>query len=392
MNVLIVINNLLCGGAQKSLVSLLNFMDSESINVDLLVLNQKDMFFDNIPAWVNRLEPVKEIEAMYLPVNRILNAKTTPLTFFKFIASKLILKMKYNKEFDGVQNIWNSWKAFIPKQPKNYDLAVSYVDGFSNYYVIDKVEAARKILWVHNEYDKLSYSDLFDRKYFNSAEKIVTISDECVKSLVRNFPDMNEKFYMLPNLSSAQLVKHMAGEEKPVEYKDAENILVSVGRLTEQKGFDMAIEAAHQLKQEGVKFSWFIIGEGELESTLKEMINIYGLKDNVFLIGLRKNPYPYIKFADVFVQPSRYEGKSIVLDEAKILCKPIIVTNYPTVIDSITNQKNGIIVSFDKNELKTKIAELLNSKALTERLASELEIECRSEEEEFKAYMDLFIN
>lgn len=387
--ILIVINNLLCGGAQKSLVSLLNCIEPDYYDLDLLVLNRNNIFFDNIPKWVNIVEPVAEISEMYKPLKKILTSKKKDKLILKALLNKICLKITNDKKFNEVQNLWKVWKYCIPKNKIKYDLAISYVDGFSNYYVVDKVEAEKKILWVHNEYEKLSYFSEYDRKYFAKADALITISEVCVSSLKKVFPEYKNKIHLLYNLSSPKMIREMGYKEKPTEYINKINILVSIGRLNEQKGFDLAIKAAYKMKKDGLNYSWFIIGEGELEQDLRNQIDELGLNENVYLLGLRKNPYPYIQYADIFIQPSRFEGKSIVLDEAKILGKPIVATNYDTVYDSITNGVNGTICEFDENSLGDAIVTLLENIDIRYRYSTNLEKEIESDIESM-SYIKLF--
>ena len=390
MKTLIVINNLGCGGAQKSLISLLNEITMQQMEIDLLVLNQKDVFFDQIPAWINQLDPVSEISAMHSSLGEGFKTINSGVVCLKMILAKCLYKIGKNSRYDTVQNLWSAWKQFVPMQSKKYDLAISYVDGFSNYYVMDKVIATRKILWVHNEYEKLSYNSEYDRAYFNKADRLVTISERCVESLKKVFPECSSKIRMLYNISSTKMIWQLAEKEYPDEYREKKNILVSIGRLNNQKGFDLAIQAAKIIEEKGIEFTWFIIGEGEDEPMLQEQIKNAKLNDRVKLIGIRKNPYPYIRYANVFVQPSRYEGKSIVLDEAKILCKPIVVTNYTTVVDSISNGVNGLIVQLDSNDIANGILELLDSDTQT-KLTTSLKREIVNENLEVSNYIQLFM-
>lgn len=390
MKVFISINNLECGGAQKSLISLLNYLKvSNGMDIDLLVLDESDVFFKDIPDWIHVLKASDEVKAMFMPFGKLMGSELSGMVKIKGIFSKLLMKTFRDKNANTVQRVWKAWRCFIPVQKKEYNLAVSYVDGFSNYYVIDKVTASKKILWVHNEYEKLSYKMKFDKPYFEKADNIVTISDLCIQSLNNVFPDYKEKFRMLPNLSSADSIKRMAEMEEPTEYKGKKNILLSIGRLEEQKGFDLAIKAAKILKDNKVEFCWFIIGQGELEHSLKSMICENGLEDVFKLIGVRKNPYPYIKNSLIFVQPSRYEGKSIVLDEAKILEKPIVVTNYTTVYDSITDGLSGSIVEFDEKKLADSIKELIENKLLRTVYSNNLKEENKNINYNTERYLEL---
>lgn len=375
MRVFISINNLNCGGAQKSLLSFLNGISSdENINIDLCVLNESDAFFEDIPEYIHRLKASNEIKAIFLSIKDLMNSKLPITIKLKGIIAKFLLKLPV--QGDSVQRLWKAWKAFIPKQEGYYDLAVSYVDGFSNYYVVDKVISKKKILWIHNEYEKLSYYAEYDRNYFAKANALITISEECVESLKHIFPEFTAKIKLLYNISSSEMIWKMSAKYIPPEYAGKKNIIISIGRLNEQKGFDLAIRASRILNSWGVDFDWYIIGEGEIREQLTTMIEGFGLEQKVHLLGLRKNPYPYIRYADLFVQPSRYEGKSIVLDEAKILYKPIIATDYDTVYDSLRDGNNGTICSFDEDDLANSICDLLNNpekkNSYSENLSREL--------------------
>ena len=162
--------------------------------------------------------------------------------------------------------------------------------------------------------------------------------------------------------------------------------LLSVGRLGEQKGFDLAIKSAKVLKDRGVNFIWIILGEGPDRKKLQEQIDADDLNNNVKMIGIRSNPYVYIKKCDIFVQTSRFEGKSIVLDEAKIFCKPIVVTNYPTVGDSIVDGQNGLIVEMDECSIADGIQRLLENTTLAESFVSELR-KAEGNEKELNRYI-----
>ena len=196
-------------------------------------------------------------------------------------------------------------------------------------------------------------------EYFGKVDCVVGISNKCVEILKETFPEMSDKIKLLPNLISTKSIERQAKQFYPNEYSEAADVIIlSIGRLTELKGFDMAIESAYLLKNKGIKFSWFILGQGELKKDLEELIKKYDVQDCVKLLGSRNNPYPYIKYATIVVQTSRYEGKSMVLDEAKILSKPIVVTNYDTVKDQI-NDEEGIIVDMKPQAISKGIIELI---------------------------------
>ena len=236
------------------------------------------------------------------------------------------------------------------------------------YYVAEKIKARKKITWVHNDYRALKLKPETDYPYLSTFDKIVTISDECVDILTQTFPQIKDKVLSIPNLTSSNLIRKRAELYYPEEYKKSHSedkvIILSVGRLNYQKGFDVAIEIANEMKKRKLKFIWYIIGQGNELEYLKELINQFGVREEFVLLGTRENPYPYIKNADIIAQPSRYEGKSVVIDEAKILHKPIVVSDYATARDQITNEMEGVISNMEISSFANALERLIQSKKL----------------------------
>ena len=226
-------------------------------------------------------------------------------------------------------------------------------------------------------------------KLFPRVDAIVTISDECLEILKEEFPIFKDKMICIENITSSVVINNRATEFKPKEYIGVENVLLSVGRLSEQKGFDMAISAASKLKKQQINFKWFIIGSGPLESKLKNQIKKEKVEDYVVLIGTKENPYPYIKNCDLFVQPSRYEGKSVVIDEAKILAKPIVATAYPTVRDQIRNANEGVIVELSVDGIYKGLKEMVFDKTKQKEISNYLENHEYGNQTEIKKYIKL---
>lgn len=390
-DILIVIHGMGCGGAEKSLVSFLKTLDNQQWNIDLLVMNPNGIFMKDIPKYVHRIDDLYEIENYLTPLEKRRKKVCSLRDLFcqvKWQFSKSFYK-KSNLKYDEIR--WKIWGKFLPKIKKKYDLAVSYMHGAPNYYVIDKVQADKKILWIHNEFEKIGFNKEFERTYFERADKVVTISQACVDNFVKVMPEMKEKTCVLENISSPTAINIMSGEEiDDIFFRTDKIKLLSVGRLNKQKGFDFAIDAANILKQQGLSFIWYILGEGDLRSELQNQIDKYGLQNEVILTGIKANPYPYISKCDVFVQSSRHEGKSIVLDEAKILCKPIVVTNYVTVGNSIVDRLNGKIVEINPESIANGILEICNDNEFRQSLIDELSSESNGNEAEINKYIDLF--
>lgn len=239
---------------------------------------------------------------------------------------------------------------------------------------------------LYNEYSQLGHFKEMDLEYFEKVDKVVTISDLCAKDLKKNFPSIAEKFVVLPNLTSSQVIRNLAKEFYPPEFKRDVLNIVSIGRLNAQKGFEFALEAALELKKSRVKFHWVVLGIGSLKEELEKKREELGVQDCFEFIGARENPYAYMKNADVLVQSSRFEGKSVVLDEGKILCCPIVTTNYPTVYDQI-NEDEGVIVGMSGKEIADGIMKILKEPRRYSEYLSRHEY---GNEKEIEGYYQLF--
>ena len=391
-DVLITIYGLGCGGAEKSLLSFLEFLPRDKWNVDLIVANPHGIFMDRIPSYVHVLDDLYELENFSTPLEDRRKKVCGVHDFICQAGWKLmypILKKKEKLSYGEAK--WKLWGKHLPALEEKYDLAVSYMNGFTNYYVMEKVNADKKILWVHNEFEKLGYDYHFEAPFYGEADAVVTISESCRDSILRVYPEIGDKVYVLENISSAVTIREMAEKTTEDEYFRYDKIkILSVGRLMEQKAFDLAVKAAGILKERKLEFIWYIIGEGELRLQLENLIQEKGLGDYVKFPGIKMNPYPYIAKCDIFVQSSKYEGKSIALDEAKILCRPIVVTNYVTVSNSIMDGVNGMISDMDETDLADKIQTLIEHKEIRESFTEQLRREKNGNEDEIYKYIDLF--
>jgi len=396
--VLIVIPDMGIGGAQKSLLSFLQcFAESdvkENYDIDLIVVRQGGAFQKQLPNNVNLISTPPILKWMGSHFSMSLFKECFS---FKGLLGELcwILKSRLkllDNRLNRQQNLWECWKNFVPTLEKEYDVAVSYLDGFSNYYVIDKVLANKKVIWLHNEYQKQEYSAEHDKAYYNKADAVITISEKCKECILNEFPELDEKTYIFENITSAKDVVEKANKGAAVYFKNFSGLkILTVGRLNPQKGIDLAITAARYLKFAGIKFIWIVLGDGPERTSLEHLIKENSVEDCFVLAGAIDNPYVYMKECDIFVQSSRFEGKSIVLDEAKILCKPIVVTDYTTVANSITNREDGLIVNMTGEEIARGILELENNHELKAHIVSNLQQKPKGNEQELKKYLDIML-
>lgn len=375
--ILFVIDTLGSGGGQKSLINFLHELDpsASGLQVDLLMFARRGLFLGQLPNYVNVLPTPREISCMFEPFgSKEFLSGLCPKGLFgklKRLAFKTGIQRK-NPALNDIQLFWQVWKPVLPNLQGFYDIAVGGLEGTCSYYVMDKVGAQRKVLWFHNNYANHGYNAGFDHAYFERADAIATVSEECLESLKRAFPDLSGKFHILENITSRKTVESRSLE--PADDARTEGVLnlLTVGRLFPVKGYDLLVGAAKILVERDIKFIWRCLGEGELADEIQRWINDTGLGECVLLMGARENPYPYMRQCDFFVQTSRYEGKSIVLDEAKMLCKPIIVTDYATAVDAIKDGETGLICEMSSEGIADAIQRLYMDHSLMMKLEDNL--------------------
>ena len=379
------------GGAEKSLVNLLNLIDLNEYDVNLLMFKPEGDLLQQIPSGVHILETEPSLFYAYKCDKNVFSHKSGIRSEMLRIFSTGICKILYGD--CARQKRWTKfYKALLPKLDSEYDVAIGSLEGDASYYVIDKVNAKRKILWVHSNFDNIKKNEDVSvyKEYFREADKVVSISDKCVQVLQDNYPDMRNKFVFLPNLTSSVVLKNTAKAAIDEKFlKDIFNI-VSVGRLTEAKGFDMAIDALKILKERKVPVHWWIVGDGELRECLEKQVRSNGVEQYLTFLGSKSNPYPYMNNADLIVQTSRWEGKSVVLDEAKILGKPILATAYATVKDQVENGKEGVIVEMNAESIAKGIECLVEDESVLNRIRNYLMARDYGNQSEIVKYYKLF--
>lgn len=389
--ILFVIPSMRIGGAEKSLDNLLNLIDLNEYDINLLMFKPGGEFLQQIPSGIHILETDPSLFYAYNCDKNVFSCKAGVRSEILRIFSTGICKILYGNR--ARQKRWTKfYKALLPKLNSEYDIAIGYLEGDASYYVIDKVNAKRKILWVHSNFDNIKKNEDASvyKEYFREADQVVSISDKCVKVLQDNYPDMRNKFVFLPNLTSSVVLKNTAKADIDEKFlKDIFNI-VSVGRLTEAKGFDMAIDALKILKERKAPVHWWIVGDGELRESLEKQVRNNGVEQYLTFLGSKSNPYPYMNNADLIVQTSRWEGKSVVLDEAKILGKPILATAYATVKDQVINGKEGVIVEMNAEAIALGIDHLIKDKSTLNSIQQYLMNHDYGNQNEIIKYYELF--
>ena len=373
------------GGAEKSLVNLLNELSKyEGYNIDLLLFRQEGPFLKQLPDSVTLIKTPKLLEELYST-----KRKSKIISIYRIYATVVSRILEKDKKNAYALRWEKFYSKKIDRLSTIYDVAIAYMGNEIMYFLDEKVQAKKKIAWVHNDYRKAGLPKKYDAPHFKHMDAVVTISDECLQILNEEFPEICSKTYNIANITSSEVTRRKAEEFNPTEFNNKGNIILSVGRLDKQKGFDFAIKVASILKRRNLRFEWYIIGDGTLRPQLEMQISDLDVSDCFFLLGAKENPYPYIKNCTIIAQTSRFEGKSVVLDEAKILCKPIVVTNYPTVHDQIVDGKEGMIVSTNAEDIADGIQKMLEKEELRNGFSKYLEVHEYGNQDEIQKYIDL---
>ncbi|WP_079505309.1 glycosyltransferase [Mesobacillus jeotgali] len=371
--VLIASFDLAIGGVERSLIGLLNSIDYQKYEVDLMLFKHEGEFFSLLPEGPYLLPENPAYSTFRKSVSQIIRDGRYPIAVSRLLARyKSSIKGKMMKvEEHGyltIQYGWELTRPFLPELSKEYDLAIGFL--WPHHFIGEKVKAKRKVGWVHTDYSNIFIDKKTEMKMWKNLDQIVAVSEECSNAFVNQFPQLKEKTIVIENILSQDFVRQQAEVQIAQEIKKepGKNIIMSVGRLSHAKGFDNAIQACRQLINKGYDIAWYVVGYGPLEYELRKLIAELGVENHFFLLGKKMNPYPYIKACDIYVQPSRYEGKAVTIREAQILGKPVIITNFPTAKSQVKDGVDGLITPMKIEGIVEGLQKLLDNPALKEEL------------------------
>ncbi|MBS4209147.1 glycosyltransferase [Bacillus sp. FJAT-50079] len=359
------------GGVEKSFLSLLSTIPKEKYDITLLLLERKGGFLEYIPpgikveetTWFSRVKQIIMQPPQQTVRNLMYNKKI--LKIVNFINVYFISKF-FNNRYLYYKNVLKD----VPNNPVEYDIAISYQGptDIIDYYIAKKVNAKRKISWVHFDVSKHRINEKLYKKLYQNYEKIFVVSNQGKDKLIEKVPTITNKTEVFMNIIPKDVIIEMS--KMPIEFDNNYKGLriVTVGRLSKEKGQDLAIKVLSRLRSEGYEVRWYCIGEGNDRGEYERLIQIYGLKEDFLLIGASPNPYPYIQQSDIYVQTSRHEGYCLTLAEAKCLLKPIVTTNFIGAFEQIQDGYNGFIAHCSEEEIYKKIQYLIENKNMRQRL------------------------
>ena len=363
------------GGAERALLGLLNAIDTNKVDVDLFINQHIGEFMKLIPNKINLLPEILAYSVIEKPITTAVRKGQLGIAFARIVAKvvhQFCKKIEINKDDISIFNLVS--KYTIPLLPSlgkygEYDLAISFLTPHN--IVKDKVNAKKKIAWIHTDYSTVTVNAMQELPVWNSFDNIISISEDVTKSFIKIFPSLKNKIIQIENILSPTFVRQQASLFTPQELHGDFIKICSIGRFCYQKNFESIPFIAETLKEKGINFKWYIIGFGDIAETAKNT-NITKTEDCVILLGKKENPYPYIANCHIYVQPSRYEGKSVTVREAQILGKPVVITNYPTASSQVINGKDGIICDLDNDSIANAIFNLVQDNNMQSKIVEYL--------------------
>ncbi len=402
--ILFVMHYLELGGAEKSLVGLLQAIDYSLFDVDLFLYSHRGELMREIPKEVRLLPETVAYACIECPVKDALRKGQWGVAWGRLKAKwqfKRYARRMHPKDGSAIfQYVMNAVEPHLPSlyHLGEYDLAVSFLTPHN--VVLKKVRAKRKACWIHTDYTQIDVNTALELPVWSGYDHIVSISADVTKAFLSVFPTLKDKILEIHNILSADFVRsraeEMTAEEVAREMPREEGVinLLSVGRFSHAKNYDNVPAICRiinsQLSIADCQCRWYLIGYGGEEPLIRQRIAEEGMEGKVIILGKRESPYPFIKACDVYVQPSRYEGNAVTVREAQMLCKPVIVTNYATAASQIQNGVDGIIVPMDNEGCATGIARFLNDKQRQHAIAHYLATHDYSNVEEAEKFYKLF--
>lgn len=372
LKILVISHGLELGGIERSLLGLLGPLLDLGNEVDLLLFSHQGELMDQLDERVNLLPEQAVLSHLKTPVTEAFKDRHLRLGITRIaVKLKALLRRKTGKASNQLAYLSRYMQPLVDDIPGSYDVALSFQAPHD--LVLKHVDARLKIGWVHTDYTRERLDIDFERHTWTELDRIATVSGSVRDSFVTVFPELEEMMFVAENCFDPLLVQEQSREPHPALNSVAErpgHVLCTVGRLAYPKAFDVAIDACEQLILKDMPVTWLAVGYGPEEASLRQKVREKGLEDSFIMVGKQANPYPFMAAADLYVQPSRYEGKAVAVREAQTLGRPVLITNFPTAASQLRDGFDGVICNSTPEALATQIKRLLDDPSLRDRLAA----------------------
>lgn len=362
--ILIVMTSLTSGGAEKSLINFLNNPRIKKYDIDLLLFRREGLFIEHLPENVNLINAPIELELLYGYVGNIIEADIKISSKISFLLKRVIVKIAgflNSKQNKSPSFVWDTYKKSIKDLKGEYDLAIAYMQTHPIYFVVDKVRAKKKFGWMHSTFKGSELDINYERLYYNKLDTLYVVSEKVYKEINTTFTERNFGLKIFQNVIYAENIIELSKVQCQKIFTTSGTRFLTIGRLAYPKGYDIMLSAFKLLYEKGIEFELVIIGEGSMYSELISFINSNNMNKCIKFIGIKENPYKYLNQCDIYVQTSRYEGYGIAIVEAKILGKPLLLTNFSTAELHVSDKKNGLIVDLKESSVVKGAISMINN-------------------------------
>lgn len=375
-----------------ALIGLLSALDPSKVVVDLFVYSHQGPLMEYIPDYVNLLPEIKSYSMIERSVLETFRSREYGVLVGRMLAKirfniNRFMRRKNENDASDIQYVADGVAPFLsPIQPEvEYDLCISFLTPHN--FGLKKVRAKKRVAWIHTDYSKVSVDVKDELPIWAGYDNIVSISESVTNSFVNTFPILRGRIQEIENFLPVEYILKRAAEQDVSKELTGQINLLSIGRFCNAKNYDNVPDICRRIRERGVDVKWYIIGYGGDEQLIRSKIRESGMEDYVIILGKKTNPYPYIKACDVYVQPSRYEGKSVTVREAQILGKPVIITEYPTAKSQIHDGFDGIIVPLQNEDCAVEMVDFIRDPELQATIIDNLRsMEWNAKEETDKLY------
>lgn len=371
--ILIIHQNMEIGGAETSLLGFLDSLDYSIVSVDLFLYEHKGELYDYIPTQVNILEEIPEYKALVSPVKEDIRRGNLRIAILRLLLkARYVVKNKIYRYQDFGYILKQAYHYYalplLPVIPGSYDMSISFNDP--HFILGNKVNARIKIGWFHTDFSRITCDVKMEQKMWSDCDFVVNVSQSCKKAFDEKHPYMIDKSIVIENILSKKMLMKRAELFDPINEmpQNGSIRLLSIGRFSNQKNFDNVPFICKKIIESGINVKWYLIGYGNDETIIRHKIIEASMQEHVIILGKKENPYPYIRACDIYVQPSRYEGKCVAVREAQILSKPVVITNYATASSQLKADYDGIVAPMDNDGCAEKIVTLIKDGELQKRL------------------------
>lgn len=368
--VLILMKSLEVGGVEKSLLSLLETIDRNIYDVDILFINNKGPLMSELPTWINVIE-----DENLTMVDTMVNQPPISFCMKLMVSGRLLKAISYFLSY-LLTKITGDWLHYYHKMfkcvkgiEKEYDIAIAYTSIINvlSYYVLNRTDAKKKIGWIHFDVSKIDIDTRITGKMHKDFDVINVVSNDALQAFLQYFPYLDSKSRIFYNLLNRKKIDRQK-EENCIIDADEKVKIVTLGRLSKEKGQDIIPDVCKELNSRGLEFTWYIIGDGCLKNKLTEEIEKAQI-NNIVLLGTQLNPYKYLMNCDIYVQTSIHEGYCITLMEARYINLPIVTSNFAGASEQVDVGRNGYIVERTVDMFADKIETLILNSELRQAMA-----------------------